>query len=93
MELKKIDWNEYCLKSKYHESEKYEFYLQVLNVDEYIPTGFTHEHKELCFNCRPYQEQGMRSEGCYLRCSLIGSLYEIVKIPPKFKNKTLFDFM
>lgn len=92
MELSKIDWNEYCLKSKYHESEKYEFYLQVYNVGEYIPTGFL-DHKELCFDCKPYHEQGYKEDRSYLRCSLIGSLYEIVKIPPKFKNKTLFDFM
>lgn len=93
-DIKKIDWTTHCLKSIYHESKDKEFYIKVFNVGEYEPTGFKNA-KQLCFDCQCYARQGYIVERGFLRCSLIGSLYEIVDIPNEFKMKQLsiFDFM
>lgn len=93
-EIKKIDWTTHCLRSTYHESKDKEFYIKVFNVGIYEPTGFSN-NKQLCFDCKCYEGQNMRTERSYLRCELIGSLYEIVKIPEKFlkKQMSIFDFM
>lgn len=96
-ELINKDWNKYCLKSTYHESDKHEFYVKVHKVVNVIPTGFK-GIKELCFDCENFEGQNMNKDRSYLRCSLIGHLYEIVEIPNKFKQKpmkpmTIFDFM
>lgn len=96
-QIKKIDWTTHCLKSIYHESKDKEFYIKVFNVGEYEPTGFINA-KQLCFDCRCYEGQGYKTERSYLRCCLIGSLYEIVEIPRKFKESkiiqmSIFDFI
>lgn len=96
-ELINKDWNKYCLKSTYHESDKHEFYVKVHKVVNAIPTGFK-GIKELCFDCENFEGQNMNKDRGYLRCSLIGHLYEIVEIPDKFKQKpmkpmTIFDFI
>lgn len=92
--MKNTDWNKYCLKSNYHQSDSDEFYLKVLDVKKTVPTGFTGS-KELCFYNEPFGNQNIKMEQSYLRCSLVGSLYKVVEIPSKFKARqlTLFDFL
>lgn len=93
-EIKKIDWTTHCLRSTYQESKDKQFYIKVYDVLIAEPTGFTN-NKQLCFDCACYEGQGYRTERSYLRCELIGSLYEIVDIPKKFLQKQLsiFDFL
>lgn len=63
-------------------------------LGEYEPTGFENA-KQLCFDCKCYDGQGYRTERHYLRCCLIGILYEIVEIPRKFKETqmSIFDYI
>lgn len=94
MNIQNIDWSQKCLKSLYRDSQKEQFYVKVFGVVNTIPSGFK-DKKELCFDCQCYNGQGMKVERIYLRCSLIGSLYEIVDIPETFKMKqmSIFDFL
>lgn len=94
MNIQNIDWSKKCLKSLYRDSQKEQFYVKIFGVVNTIPSGFK-DIKELCFDCQCYEEQGMRVKRTYLRCSLIGSLYEIVDIPDKFRMKqySIFDYI
>lgn len=94
LDLTKIDWTTHCLMSTYHGRKDEEFYLKVYGVGEYEPTGFNNA-KQLCFDCQCYEGQGYRTERHYLRCDLIGHLYEVVEIPDKFRIKqfSIFDFI
>ena len=89
-----IDWNKKCLKSLYRDTEKQQFYIKVYDVLKTTPTGFAN-CVEPCFDCKCFEGQGFDTSRNYLRCSLIGVLYEIVDIPDKFKKKifTIFDFI
>ena len=99
-ELINKDWNKYCLKSTYHESDKHEFYVKVHKVVNAIPTGFK-GIKQLCFDCENFEGQNINKDRGYLRCSLIGHLYKIIEIPDKFLNNSkkinrrlsIFDFL
>ena len=92
--MKNTDWTKYCLKSIFHQFDSEEYYLKVFSVKKVIPTGFA-GFKELCFENEPFEGQNMQMGKQYLRCSLIGSLYKVVEIPSKFKERqmTLFDFI
>lgn len=80
-----------CLKSLYRNEGQ--FYLKILDEAITVPTGFL--DKEPCYKVQCYEGQGFRTDITWLRKSLIGSLYEIVDIPDKFKKKqlTIFDFI
>ncbi len=75
-------WTEHCIHSTYGARNGKEFYAEVLDENE----------KEILTKC--YEGQEMRLDPTWLRKCLIGSLYEIVDKPSKFrqKNKQLSIF-
>lgn len=89
-------YNLKCLCSNYHDNIKYEFYLQILDDDIVIPTGFS-DGPEPCYKVKAFEGQEVNSSIIWLRKSLIGSLYVVVDIPNKFLNSykqlTIFDFI
>lgn len=93
-ELEKIDWSTHCLMTTYHQSKNDEIYIKVFGVVETTPTGFVGVH-QLCFDCQCYEGQGYKTDRDYLRCELVGKLYDIVEIPDKYKMKqmSIFDFL
>lgn len=83
------DWTKYCLKGIYQD-----VYIKVYDIVVTTPTGFSNIQEE-CFDCACYDGQGFDTSRHYLRTSLIGSLYKIVEIPKRFKERQLsiFDFI
>ena len=93
-EIYNIDWNTHCLKSTYHNNSSEEVYIKVFNVGKYEPSGFSNA-KQLCFDCKCFDGQNYDTKRSFLRCCLLGTLYEVVPIPKKFKERqmTIFDFL
>lgn len=83
--IKNTDWSKYCLHSIYHGCKNEEFYIKVHKVVNAIPTGFS-GFKELCFDCQCFENQGYDTKREFLRVSLLGIFYEVVKIPDAFKE-------
>lgn len=76
-------WNDHCIHSIYGARNGKEFHAEVLDETE----------KEILTKC--YEGQEMRLEPTWLRKCLIGSLYEIVDKPSKFRQRikqlSIFD--
>ncbi len=76
-------WNDHCIHSIYGANNGKEFYDEVLDETE----------KEIL--CKSYEGQGMCGVPVWLRKCLIGSLYEVVTKPARFRQKikqlSIFD--